>query len=82
MPIITQIDGITIRMYVEKGGQHNFPHVHASYSGDEAVYTFDGEVMAGGLPKAQHKRVLKWISSSRKTLEDAWNKLYSGQSLK
>jgi hypothetical protein len=30
---------------------HNPPHFHAKYSGYEALFNFDGEIIEGELPK-------------------------------
>ena len=45
MPTISMFYGIIIRMYAEKGGQHNIPHIHAGFSGHEVVIDLDGNVI-------------------------------------
>ena len=37
MPVLSTFYGIIVRMYQEKGGKHNMPHIHAEFSGDEIV---------------------------------------------
>lgn len=33
MPILSLFYGIIVRMYMEVGGKHNMPHIHAEYAG-------------------------------------------------
>ena len=42
MPTLSVFFGIIIRMYNEKGGKHNLPHIHAEYGDDEAVLILKG----------------------------------------
>lgn len=51
MPVLSTFYGIIVRMYQEKGGKHNMPHLHAEYSGDEIVLSLDGTVLEGSIPK-------------------------------
>jgi hypothetical protein len=38
-------------MYVEVGGQHHMPHLHAYYGDDVAIYSLDPiALIAGSLP--------------------------------
>ena len=37
MPALCIFYGIIVRMYKEKGGKHNKPHIHAEYQGQEIV---------------------------------------------
>ena len=50
MPTISMFYGIIVRMFAESGGQHNLPHIHAAYSGEEVVMDLDGNVIEGKLP--------------------------------
>jgi len=54
VPIISRFYGILIAMYFN---DHNPPHFHAKYSGDEALFNFDGEILEGKLPK----RAVKFV---------------------
>jgi len=56
-------------------------HFHAKYSGDEAIFNFEGEVLEGALPKRAVKFVQEWISYHKPELEDNWEKARSGQAL-
>ena len=49
MPVLSAFYGIIIRMYNEKGGKHNQPHIHVEYAGEEIVVALDGTN-----PRRQH----------------------------
>ena len=57
MPVISQFYGILIYIYHEINGRHHIPHFHAKYAEYEAVYSFDGNLIEGNLPKKQSKFV-------------------------
>lgn len=46
MPVIATFFGIVIRMFYR---EHGVPHFHAEYQGQQATFTFDGELLAGAL---------------------------------
>lgn len=77
MPCICQFDGIKIYMYVE---DHVPPHVHAEYSGDEAlIRIIDGGIHKGAIRAAQLKSVQRWLDLRRDEVNAAWIKAASGQ---
>jgi hypothetical protein len=78
VPIISRFYGILIAMYFN---DHNPPHFHAKYSGQEAIFNFDGEILEGELPKRATKFVREWISYHKAELEDNWGKASSGEPL-
>lgn len=78
MPIISRFYGIIIAMYFN---DHNPPHFHAKYSGHEALFSFDGEIIEGELPKRAVKFVQEWISYHKPELEDNWQKAQAGEPL-
>ena len=43
MPVISVFFGIIIRMFYR---EHGVSHFHAEYQGQQATFTFDGEVLA------------------------------------
>ena len=50
MPVISMFYGIIIRMYFMDNQQHSEPHIHARFSGMEAVFRVsDAAVLAGDL---------------------------------
>ncbi len=70
MPTISMFYGIVISMY--NNNEHNPPHIHAEYQGDNAIISFDGEVMRGSLPKKQLRLVQAWIEIHRDELLANW----------
>ena len=71
--------GIIIRMYAEDGGQHNTPHIHVRYSGDEAVIDLEGNILEGSVPKSQLKLILAWMEIHKAELEANWTLLSEGE---
>lgn len=58
MPILSIFYGIVVRMYFFDDKQHHAPHVHAQYSGDQAVFAIpSGEVLVGDLPSGKTRLV-------------------------
>lgn len=79
MPALSIFFGIIIYMYNEAGSQHNTPHIHAVYQGDEAVISLDGTVLEGSLPNKKMKLVLAWIEIHADDLAANWKLLSDGQ---
>ena len=53
MPTISMFYGILVSMFVLDTDKHHLPHIHATYQGDEAVFSIpEGELLAGGIPRA------------------------------
>ena len=58
------------------------PHIHALYSGMEAVFSIaDGAVLAGELPTKQMRLVQAWIELHRDELAADWELAIAGQNL-
>jgi hypothetical protein len=57
MPELSRFYNIVIKMLFSDTGQHNKPHVHATYGEFEASIGIDGELLAGSLPVRQLKLV-------------------------
>ena len=72
MPTLCMFYGIIIRMYAENGGQHNRPHLHASYSGEEVAIDFEGNELVGSIPKGQMRLLLAWRVLHRAELVANW----------
>lgn len=54
---------------------HNPPHFHASYGGQQAELHINTlEILRGSLPDRAHKLVLKWAALHRAELEENWKK--------
>ena len=75
MPTISMFYGFIVRMYAEKGGKHNLPHIHAGFSGHEIVVDLDGNVIEGEFPKGKLKLLLAWMEIHRDELEANWRLL-------
>ena len=44
MPVISVFFGIVVRMFYR---EHGVPHFHAEYQGQQATFTFEGELLDG-----------------------------------
>ena len=78
MPTLSIFYGIIVKMYNEKGGQHNVPHIHAEYQDYSAVLDLDGNVLEGELPTNKLKLLVAWIEIHKEDLEANWKLLFSG----
>ncbi|MFY9607132.1 MAG: DUF4160 domain-containing protein [Blastocatellia bacterium] len=80
MPILSMFYGIVVRMYFFDDQQHHLPHVHAEYSGDEAVFAITtGEVLAGGLPSGKARLMQAWIEIHKDELLADWQLAVNGE---
>ena len=80
MPELSRFFGIIIRMYVEAGDPHHLPHFHAYYQAEAAVVGLDPiEVIAGSLPRRQHRLVEAWAELRQEELIADWQRLQAGQ---
>lgn len=80
MPIICMFYGIIIRMYFMDTRQHSRPHLHADYSGSDAVFALDDcTILAGKLPVKQTRLVQAWIELHRDELLADWQLAVEGQ---
>jgi len=71
MPEISRFYGIIICLVT---GDHNPPHIHDDYSGDEAVFDIlTGTMAAGKIPTRAKKMVQLWISMHHDELVADWN---------
>ena len=72
MPEICRFYGIVIRMFFD---DHNPPHFHAQYSGQEAVLDIRTlVVISGELAPRAHGLVVEWASLHRDELLALWEK--------
>ena len=78
MPVLSTFFGIIVRMYKERGGKHNMPHIHVEYSGEELVIALDGTVLEGSIPKNKMKLLEAWMEIHREDLEANWSLLSNG----
>lgn len=61
--------GIVISMYYN---EHLPPHFHAKYQEHEALFTLDGEVLSGSLPRRQLRLVAAWTELHEDDLKNDW----------
>ena len=79
MPIISVFFGIIIRMFFR---EHGIAHFHAEYQGQQATFTFDGELLAGTLRSRTALRLIKeWATVHRAELEANWDRVRAGEPL-
>ena len=72
MPEISRFYGIIIKMYFD---DHNPPHFHAEYSGQEALIDVNTlAVFSGQLPARAHTLVTEWATLHREELLSDWHK--------
>ena len=62
-------------------GQHNLPHFHAFYGDYEAVFGFDGELIAGEFPHRQGAFVKAWALLHDDELAANWKLATNGESI-
>lgn len=67
-------------MYAELNAPRHTPHFHAYYQDEVAVYGIDPvELIAGELPKRQHRLVEAWAELHQAELQADWQQLQAGQ---
>ncbi len=62
MPLISSFYGVLVYIFKELGGVHKKSHVHAIFGTDKLLVAFDGEILAGSLPRKQQKLVEAWVA--------------------
>lgn len=79
MPIISVFYGIIIRMNI---ADHNPPHFHAEYQGQQAAFDIrTGSVLAGELPPNATRIVTAWAKQHRGDLLRNWGNAKAGTAL-
>jgi hypothetical protein len=77
MPVISTFFGIVIRMFYR---EHGVPHFHAEYQGQQASFTLDGDLLAGGVRSRTAQRLIKeWALAHRTELDANWGRVKRGQ---
>ena len=80
MPEISRFFGIIVRMFYD---EHNPPHFHAEYSGNKAVFDFQGNIIKGNLlSKTATKLIREWIALHVPELEEDWELAIKNQEIK
>jgi len=79
VPVISTFFGIVIRMYYS---EHGVSHFHAEYQGQQATFTFEGELLAGDIRSRTALRLIKeWSLTRRAELEANWGRIKAGEPL-
>lgn len=72
MPVISRIQGITIKMYFRQR-EHNPPHIHAIHGEYIGVFSLlNGEMFEGDLTIKSQQLVKDFIKCYQKELLDMW----------
>jgi hypothetical protein len=80
MPTVSIFYGISIRMYYR---EHEPPHFHAHYAGDDGVIQIDPlAVLSGSLPPRVQGLVLEWAALHQAELREDWALARKGEPLK
>lgn len=70
MPTISMFRGI--KVYIN-WREHNPPHFHASYGGEEVTILIEElEVLDGAIPSKQLKMVMGWAAYHQEELMENW----------
>ena len=70
MPTISMFRGIKVSM---NWRDHQPPHFHATYGGDEVIVSIrELEVLEGSIPSKQLKMLLGWAALRQDELMDNW----------
>ena len=77
MPEVSRFFGIVIRMYFD---EHNPPHFHAIYAGNEAQFGVDPIILLEGkLPNRAASMVVEWAALHQRELIHNWEQLQKDQ---
>ena len=80
MPELSRFYGISVRMFVERSGQHHEPHFYVYYQSMVASYSIDGiQTLAGQLPQRQRRLVEAWAELHIQELLENWQRLQNDQ---
>ena len=75
MPCIKIIDSIKLYIYSR---DHNPPHFHAIYGEHEELIEINSlNTYAGSIPKAQRKKIIRWVNENKEYLMDKWKEFNS-----
>ena len=79
MPVISTFFGIVIRMFYR---EHGVPHFHAEHQGQQATFTFDGDLLAGSIRSRTALRLIRdWAQAHGRELDQNWERAVQGEQL-
>lgn len=76
MPEISKFYGIYILMYFD---DHNPPHFHVRYEGEEAMIDIRDGHITGSLPRRALKLVYEWLDMHKEELMENWKRLSNSE---
>ena len=80
MPAISMFYGLIIRMLFMDTKQHNLPHIHVEYQGQNAVFAIpSGKLLEGNLPAKKVRQVQVWIDLHEEELMANWSLAVKGE---
>lgn len=79
MPEISRFYGILIYMYAD---DHNPPHFHVIYEGEEAMIDIQDGHITGSLPRRALRLVYEWLDIHKDELLENWNQLKNNGAIK
>lgn len=72
MPVISYFFGMYVRMYFD---EHNPPHFHVEYQGQEALVAIEtGELINGRLPRKAMRLIREWTLEHQTELNANWER--------
>ena len=79
MPIVSSFFGIVIRMYFT---EHQLPHFHAEYQGQEVACSLNGAILRGQLRSSTAARLIReWAACHQQELMENWHRVRNRQPL-
>ena len=78
---ISEFFGIIIYMYFMDTQKHDMPHFHARYSGQEATFTLERDLISGRLSIRTEKLVKEWAVERQIELKYAWSQAVIGKEI-
>lgn len=76
MPEISKFFGIFIYMYID---DHNPPHFHVWYEGDEAIIDIADGRVTGSLSRRALRLVYEWLDLHKEELMENWRRLSNSE---
>lgn len=66
-------------MFFNDNEQHHLPHIHVEYSGRNATYDLEGNLIIGNIPNKQRKLVEAWSEIHKVELYKLWSLVQDGK---
>ena len=82
MPVFYEEDGIQYAIHLEAIGnqKHSKPHVHAIHGKHKISIDFEGNIIAGKLPKqSEERKARKFVKTHLDMCKAEWDKYCGGE---